>query len=190
MNTEKLFDKINKFALREIDLYGGPLLVHYQISLDTCERLAKLYGVDKNICKAGIALADIKVGYCMKNGLWSKHIDYGYKYSEEILDGLDVDEQTKKSLLHCVLAHHGDIEYESIVSEIVANSDCYRFLTPAGIVAYFQFASQKTSNQNDAIDMVIAKMTEKKNIVSLPESKEELYPFYDRVKKFLLDAKV
>ena len=190
MNTEKLFNQINKLALKEIELYGGPLLVHYQISLDMCERFAKLYGVDENLCKAGIALADIKLGYCMKNGLWSKHIDYGYKYAEEILESLKVDEQTKKLLLHCVLTHHGDITYENIIAEIVANADCYRFLTPAGIIAYFQFATSKTSNQNDAIDMAIAKMTEKKNVVSLTESKEELFPFYDNVKKFLLDAKV
>ena len=190
MNTDKLFSEINRLALKEIELYGGPLIIHYNISLEVCERFAEIYNVDPNIVKSGIALADIKVGYCMKNGIWPQHIQKGYEYAEEILNKLEVDEKTKELLLHCVLAHHGDIPYKSIEAEIVANSDCYRFLTPAGTVTHFQFATKKGLTHNDAIDMVLSKIEEKMKIVSLKEAKEELTPYYQSVTKFLQDAKV
>ena len=190
MTNEKLFTEINRLALKEIDFYGGPLIIHYNISLEVCERFAEIYNVDANIVKAGIALADIKVGYCMKNGIWNKHIEEGYKYAEEILNRFEIDEDTKNLLLHCVLAHHGTIPYNSIEAEIVANSDCYRFLTPAGTVTHFQFATRKGLTHNDAIDMVLSKIEEKIKIVSLKEAKEELIPYYNSVTKFLKDAKV
>ena len=190
MTSDKLFTEINRLALKEIDLYGGPLIIHYNISLEVCERFAEIYNIDANIVKSGIALADIKVGYCIKNGIWSEHIEKGYEYAEEILNRLEVDEKTKKILLHCVLAHHGDIPYETIEAEIVANSDCYRFLTPAGTMTHFQFATRKGLTHNDAIDLVLSKIEEKIKIVSLKEAKEELTPYYEMVTKFLKDAKV
>ena len=190
MNSDKLFTEINRLALNEIVLHGGPLIIHYNISLEACEKLAEIYNVDPNIVKTGIALADIKVGYCIKNGIWSQHIEKGYEYAKEILDKLEVDEKTKELLLHCVLAHHGNIPYKSIEAEIVANSDCYRFLTPAGTITHLQFATEKGLTHNDAIDLALSKIEEKMKIVSLKEAKEELTPYYNMVTKFLNDAKV
>ena len=190
ISNEKLFNIINRLALKEIELYGGPLIIHYNISLDACEKLAEYYKVDANICKAGIALADIKVGYCMKNNNWAQHVQLGYEYAKEILDGLDIDQKTRDLLLNCVLAHHREVPFESIESEIVANADCYRFLVPAGTITHMQFATKKGLNHNDTIDFVLAKIYEKIKIITLDVVREELTPYYNQITKLLLDAKV
>lgn len=185
-----LFEIVNKLALEEIDAYGGPSLSHYYLSLKKAEEIEKARGGDLELVKIGVALMDIKLGESMKLGVQGEHVQRSLEYAKKILQENDVDEKTKEILLNCVEAHHGKVPFMSLEAEICANADCYRFLHPQGIFTFIQTATKRGKNQNEAIDMVLAKMEEKHNILSLDYCKRELEPYYVTIKKLLEEARI
>ena len=189
---KKLFDIINKLALEEIEKFGGPSLNHYNLSLIKAEQIANIIDkkIDVNLVKCGIALMDIKLGECIKQGKQAEHVSESLKYAKQILLQNKVDSKTTQVLLNCVEAHHGKVPFLSIEAEIYANADCYRFIHPQGVFTFMQTVTNSGANHNDAINMVLAKLEEKHNIVSLPCVKAELEPLYNNIKQLLLMAKI
>ncbi len=189
---KNLFETINKLALAEIEKFGAPTISNYNLSMQKGEEIAKTLGggVDLNLVKCGIALMDIKLGECMKNGIQKEHVKLSFEYAKQILDKNKVDKKTKELLLNCVEAHHGGVPYKSLEAEICANADCYRFIHPQGVFTKIQNATKAGFNQNEAINQTLLKLEEKHNIVSLPVVKNELEPLYNTIKNLLLMAKI
>lgn len=153
-------------------------------------QLAEHLNANIELVKIGVMLMDIKGGEARSVGRLEEHVRMSAEYAEDILDKHKVDEKQKQLLLNCVLAHHGNVPYESLEAEICANADCYRFLHPKGVFTFIQTVTKRGKNQNEAIDMVLAKLEEKHNILSLDICKQELEPFYQQIKKLLLMAKI
>lgn len=189
---KELFEVINKLALAEIEKFGGPSLNHYNLSLIKCEEIAKRVGVgvDINLVKCGIALMDIKLGECIKNGKQKEHVKESLKYAKQILEENNVDIKIKELLLNCVEAHHGAVPYKSLEAEVCANADCYRFIHPQGVFTFMQTVTKRGLSQDETINAVLDKLEEKHNIVSLPCVKQELEPLYQQIKQLLLMAKI
>lgn len=193
---EKLIEKINALALKEIEKYGGPSLPHYNLAILKGQELANKLGADAELVKAGVMLMDIKLGEAGKLGKPQEHISMGLEYTNEILKEAKISETKKEILRNCVLYHHG-IEtkkkggwHGSLEAEICANADCYRFISPQGVFTYIQTVTNWGKGQNDAIDMVLAKLEEKHNVLSLPICKKELEPLYQQIKTLLLRSKI
>ncbi len=188
---KKLFEIVNKLALDEIEKYGGPTPVHYMQSLVEGERIAKLCGGGIELVKIGVCLMDIKLGECMHEGVPTEHVKRSTEYAKKILEENHVDEKTKEILLNCVEAHHKHVPYKSLEAEICANADCYRFIHPQGVFTFILTVAKRNGvDHNKAIDMVLAKLEEKHNILSLDCCKAELEPHYQSIKKFLKESRI
>lgn len=190
---EEIIERVNKLALEEIKKYGGPSLPHYNLSLSKVDDVVKKVGkdkVDSNIVKLGVMLMDIKLGEAIKKGKASEHIKMSVEYAKQILDCFKLDGKTKENVLNCIEAHHGTVQFKSIEAEICANLDCYRFIYPQGVFTYIQTVTGWGKSQNEAIDMVLEKMEEKHNVLSLEVCKKELEPLYQKIKKLLIMSKI
>ena len=187
---KNLFDEIDRFAREEIEKNGLPQIYNYEVANQKAEELAKKYGADAMLSKCGTALMDIKLGEAAKYGAQPKHVEMSAQYAEEILNKLNVDPQTTKLLLNCVLAHHGKIPYESKEAEICANADAYRFISERGIFTTYKFALDQGKTHNEAIDYVQFKLDEKFNILSLDVAKQELTGLYHTFSEILKKAHI
>lgn len=192
MTTQQLFEYINEKALAEMKQYSIPSRCHYDLALSVGERVSKLLGesIDPFIVKCGVALMDIKLGQCFIEKRPQEHVTESYNYTKQLLEDLGVDGKIKDILYNCVLAHHGKVPYESVYAEICANADCYRFLTPQGIVATIITNSQMGMEQNATIDYCLSKIEEKYNLLTLDICKEELKDNYESLKSFLNNARI
>lgn len=187
---KKLFETLNKLAKEEIEKYGKPSLVHYDISIKNGIKLAKQLNADVELVKCGIALMDIKLGEAATEGKQPQHTQISKEYAEKVLTELKVDEQTKAVLLNCVAAHHGKVPFETLEAQIVANADCYRFICPQGVFEAFAIYTRSGLDHNKALEMTEMKLDEKFEILSLKSAKEELDPYYYIFKDLLNKAKV
>ena len=192
MTHEELFVAIDKIAREQSEKFGQPAPYYYNIGVEKAEMLAKNTGADVWLCKIGAILMDIKLGDCMANKCVPEHIQKSAEFAEKILTELEVDEKTKQILLDCVKCHHGikDKTYPCIEAEVVANADCYRFLTFAGTYGNILFANSLGLDQNQNIDFCINKIEEKFSVLSLKKAKDDLTENYIKLKKFLNSCKI
>lgn len=185
-----LFSQIDKFAREEIEKTGLPQIYNYEIANEKAEELAKKYGANVELAKCGTALMDLKLGEASKMGAQPKHAEMGAKYAKQILEKLKVDKKTTEILLNCVLAHHGQVPYETIEAEICANADAYRFISERGIFTTYKFALSLGKDHNDALDFVQFKLDEKFNILSLDLAKKQLSDLYKSLSAIIKKAYV
>jgi len=177
--TNQLIQAVEKAALSEIQTYNSPPLELYKISKAQAIQLAKRHKAELDICILGSILADYKLGEAISKGKISDHISMSQKAALKLLKKFKADDNIINKVSHCILAHHGTIPFKSIEAEVVANADCYRFLTIRGVFGFIEnLASNKRYDLDNIIHYVKEKAVEKWNIITLPDVKTELEPNY------------
>lgn len=177
-----------KLALSEIEKFKLPDLVHFEISEKKALELTDKLGADKKIVQIGIYLMDLKLGESFRNGSVSDHVQKGIDVAKKFLEEFDIDEISKKKIINCIEAHHGDVEFGCIEAEICANADCYRFIHPRGFFAYIALLGKRFDSIDDCLRQAEVKLDEKKKILSLDICKEELDDYYKEFKKMIQES--
>ena len=195
MFSKELAEKIDAVAKEEIAQYGLPTERHYDLSMQKGLELARKLQADENLVKAGAALMDIRLGYAAKVANDQPgHVKYCVEFAETLLKELGVDEPYYSTLINCVAAHHKvkttDCNpFETIEAEIVANADCYRFIHPRGVMSFHATAVKRGLDHDATLKLVESKLDEKYGIMTLPEVKEELEPYYRAFKDIFIQAR-
>jgi hypothetical protein len=191
MFSKEIAEKIDAAAKAEIAQYGLPTERHYDLSMQKGLELAKKLQADENLVMAGVALMDIRLGYAAKVANDQPgHVKYCVEFAETLLKELGVGEPYYSTLINCVSAHHkvktADCNpFETIEAEIVANADCYRFIHPRGVMSFHATAVKRGLDHDAALKLVENKLDEKYGIMTLPEAKAELEPYYKAFKEIL-----
>ena len=184
-----LVEEAKKYALAEIEKYGTPLPVHFNLSEQKAAALAKELRADETIVRAGVALMDIKLGQAAKEKRLTEHVAMSVEATKIFLEKFDLDDQTKNKIINCVAAHHKQVKFRCLEAEICANADCYRFIHPRGFFAYLTLLGKSYNNFEDCLKQAELKLEEKNNILSLAICKKELADYYKTLKKFIAEAK-
>lgn len=184
---EELVKKSKEVAIGEIEKTNFPSLVNLEISAKKAEDLADRYNVNKQLVLVGAYLMDVQLGEAKKQNRLPEHAKMGMEFTKEFLENYDTSEEDKKKILNCVEAHHGTIPYICKEAEICANADAYRFIHPKAV--FSNFYNDNGMKYNDLLDLLINKLEEKYRVLSLPEVKEELEPYYQKFKNLFEIAK-
>lgn len=179
MTKKEMADNLDYEARREIEEYALPTPRHYKLSMEAGIKLATELGADVDLVRAGVALMDIKLGQCAKEGCQPEHVKVSAEFAAEILTNMHIDSDTTKLLINCVEAHHGKVPFESLEAEIVANADCYRFIHPRGVMSFYATVLRRGNEHDAALKAVKAKLDEKKGILSLDAAKQDLEKYYE-----------
>lgn len=185
MLSQDLIQKARAYALAEIEQYGLPNRILFDISEKQALLLGeKLWG-DVSIILLWIYLMDIKLGQAFAEKRLSEHIQMWADAAMIFLQQEWVDQTTIDKVVHCILAHHGTISYESLEAEICANADCYRFISPAGFFANLHSLGQRGLSFQDSLDQAEKKMEEKYAILSLEICKNECENHYQKLTEYI-----
>jgi|SRR3989344_9294147 len=187
---KSIIEKANKLAIKEIEKYGAPSIWNFRITNRQGQILAEKYKADKNIVLLGTLLIDLKLGQALKENTIKQHIKMSTDTARKFLEKEKVSKETLEKVIHCIEAHHGNIPYQSREAEIVANADCYRFLTLRGSLMFLvDLVKKERESFDNALNYIEEKADEKWKIVSLPEVKKELKPNYKLIKELVHKAK-
>jgi hypothetical protein len=178
-----------KFAQEEIEKYGMPGPIHFEISEKKAEELAEKLGANRIITLVGVYLMDVKLGEAFQRGRLAEHVQMSVETTREFLEKFDLDKKTKEKIINCVGAHHGQIPFICKEAEIAANADCYRFLSPRGFFALLAGLGQMGLKFEEILNWAEAKLDEKYNILSLDICKQELELYYHQLKKLIKSAR-
>lgn len=184
-----LIDDSRSYALSEIEEFGTPHPIHFEISEKKAIELAGILNADQIIVQTGIHLMDLKLGQAMKDGDVPSHVRMSVDSARNWLANYDLDEASKNKIINCIEAHHGDIPFSCIEAEICANADCYRFIHPKGIFVYLTMLGERGLSFSECLSVAEKKMEEKYNILSLDNCKKELEDYYHTLKSYIADAK-
>jgi len=187
---KEIIEKAKEWALKENKDYGTPLLEHLYLSNKKGQELAEKLNANKDIVLIGTWLMDIKLGECLKEGKPSEHITKSAEATKEFLKQFDINQKIKDAIVNCVEGHHGTVSFICKEAEICANADCYRFLHPRGLFAYFTLLGSRNGNLNKTIEFAENKVEEKHSILSLDICKEELEPYYKMFKTLIDKARI
>src|SRR3989344_1198819 len=121
-----IIEESRKYALSEIEKYGAPTLIAFEISEKKAIELARKLKADETIVRVGIVLMDVKLGQALKEGRLKEHVAMSSQASKVFLEKYNLDEKTKNKIINCIEAHHKKIKFSCIESEICGNADCYR----------------------------------------------------------------
>ena len=181
--------KSRQYAISEIEKFGAPHLLHFEISEKKGTELAEKLKANKDIVKAGVCLMDLKLGQAMKEGKLSQHVEMSSVATKKFLEKFELDEISKNKIINCVEAHHSDIPFECIEAEICANADCYRFIHPKGFFVFLTILGKRSPNFSECLTNAEKKMDEKYAILSLDICKQELEEYYRTLKKYIDDIR-
>jgi hypothetical protein len=189
MITEQLVRAAKDFAYSEIEKYGLPTKLHFDISLEKGVEIAKALNANVSLVELGVCFMDIKLGEAFSLKNIDSHIQLGIDACLNFLADFEVTDEEKSVILNCIEAHHGATPFCSIESEIVANADCYRFIHPKGVIHYIGTLTKRNLSLADVVSQAEFKLEEKHDILTLDFCKMELNHHYDAFKRIFLDSK-
>ena len=70
-----LAEEAKKFAVAEMEKYGLPNPIHFDLSEKKAIELAQKLGADQEIVKAGAYLMDVKLGQAFQEGKVKEHVE-------------------------------------------------------------------------------------------------------------------
>lgn len=184
-----IVEEARKYAISEIDKFGFPTLINFEISEKKALELAEKLNADIKIIQVGNSLMDLKLGQALREGRVSEHVAMSVEAAKEFLSGFDIDNTEKDKIINCIGTHHRDIPFKCIEAEICANADCYRFIHPRGFFANLVSLGERRFNLEDSLNRAEKKMDEKFNVLSLDICKEELTGYYKTLKSFINEAR-
>jgi len=75
---------------------------------------------------------DVKLGEAKVNNQLPQHADISADAARDFLELQEMPPETLSRIVFCVREHHNTQGFTSLESEVVANTDCYRFASVAG----------------------------------------------------------
>lgn len=188
MISKQLISDSIEFAYSEIDKFGLPTRLHFDLSLQKGKEIAEKLGANEDLVSVGICLMDIKLGDAFAQKRLSEHVQMGVETSKQFLASYKLTNDEFSGIINCVAAHHGTIPFSCKESEIVANADCYRFIHPKGVLEYIGTVSKRNLTYTETLKQVESKLDEKMAILSLGYCQEELNDYYSWFKKMISEA--
>ena len=94
-------------------------------------------------------MMDLKLPEALSNGNPKQHKLMVIEATENLLKEVNVlNDEQRQNLIKCIEEHHGVDEFYSIESEIVCNSDCYKFIHSKGVFDYCSILGRRFNNLN------------------------------------------
>lgn len=168
----------------ELAKINGPLPGHLDIANNAGQKIATILKANKDIILLGTLLMDCAIGTAIKEKRLSDHIQMSHDIAKQLLDqDEDITTDEKQNVLSCILEHHGAKNFYSLESEIVCNSDCYRFASVPGFYcAMTQFEEISGFNMTDLFK---SKFIEKTNAITLDFVKDDLNEQISTIRSFV-----
>src|SRR3990167_3067298 len=184
-DSATMLQEARKYAISEIEKFGTPIPVHFEISEKKALELAEILHADKTITHIGICLMDLKLGQALKDNITEQHVQMSSDAANDFLESFDIDDDSKRKIVNCIEAHHGTIPFSCIEAEICANADCYRFIHPKGFFAYLTLLGKRNLSFADCLTVSESKLDEKYGILSLDICKKELDEYHQTLKRYI-----
>ena len=144
-----------------------------QLAIAKGRELAEKYHEDERLILTSLYLAHTVFSPIWGGEIQQKHPFLSAEFSKKYLEEWKVPEVEQKIILNSIQAHHGAVETESQIAEIVKNAECFKFVTMEGALIYLHEWGKRQVDYEEARDKVLQKMEQKKKLLTLEECIQE-----------------
>jgi len=183
-----IVEEAREFVIKEKGKYVNEFLL-FEVAEQKVKELVEKLDADKTVALIGYYFMDVKRPEASSQGKSEEHVRRGVEFVKEFLKKHDLDTETNEKIINCVEAHHGDVPFICKEAEICANADSYKFLCPRGLLAFVFASGNKDRSFGKTLQMADDKLDEKLKMITLPEVKKELEPYYHQFKEIIKQAK-
>lgn len=184
-----IIQESRQLAVSEIEKFGHPNLILFELSEKKTIELAGKLGADKAVTQIGFYLMDLKLGQALKENKLPQHIQMSIAAAENLLAQTDISEASREKIINCIEAHHGQVPFKCLEAEICANADCYRFIHPRGFFVFLTVLGKEGTGFSECLTSAESKMEEKHSMLSLDICRKELERYYQTLKQYIADAR-
>jgi len=182
-------EEARKLALQEMELFGLPSTINFELSERKALMLAKKIGAEIEIVHIGIFLMDLKLGEAFAHNNVGEHVALSVEAAKVFLNHQNIPLSKQEKIINCIAAHHGDIPFSCLEAEICANADCYRFIHPRGFFGFLTSLWKRNLDFTTCLQQAENKLDEKHALLSLDICIQELEPYYQTLKRYIADAR-
>lgn len=186
---ENIVKAAEKLDLKERKKGNSPPQILQDLLIEKTRDLCKRLKADQNIALIGAYLMDIKIGQALRENRIKDHIEISLQFARIFFNKYNLPSEIQKKVEHVMRAHHGQIPYESIEAEIVANADCFKFLHPKGAIFFLTDLGSRNMSFDEALNYFERKIEEKHKIISLDVCEEEAERYYKLLRELVDLAK-
>ena len=147
----------------------APAWLLTEIAIRKGKELSKRYHVNEKLVLTSLYLAHTIFSPIWNGDIQKNHPNLSAKFVKEYLDKWNILEDNKKIILNAIEAHHGKIETESKIAEIVKNAEGFKFLTVEGSLIFLHELGKRGFSYEESVKMVLEKMNQKMKLLTLDE---------------------
>ena len=152
----------------------SPVCKLTEIAIRKGKELSKKYDVDEKLVLTSLYLAHAVFSPVWKDDIQRNHEKLSSDSIKTYLDRWKVSREDQEIIINSIEAHHNKIPAKSRIAEVVKNAECFKFVTLEGSRIFFKdLVENRNISRNDAIDMVIEKMEQKRKLLTFEDCKKE-----------------
>jgi hypothetical protein len=160
--------KLSKELMRKQTLENkAPVWLLTEIAIKKGKELSKKHDVDERLVLVSLYLAHTIFSPVWEGDVQKNHPKLSSNFVKKYLKEWKVNENEQEIILNAIEAHHGKVSTKSKVAEVVKNAECFKFVTVEGSLIWLHELGIRQVSFEEAVDKVIQKMNQKKNLLTL-----------------------
>jgi hypothetical protein len=137
------------------------------------KELARKHDADERLVVSSLYLAHAVFDPVWKGEVQSHHPELSAVFVKKYLDEWNVSRKEQEIILNSIQAHHSKVPAKSKIAEIVKNAECFKFVTLEGSLIFLHELGLRQVPIEEAAEMVIEKMKQKRSLLTLKDCKKE-----------------
>ncbi len=159
--------------LKQTEINKAPAWLLTEIAIKKGKELSAKHNVDERLVLTSLYLAHTVFSPEWKKDIQKNHPKLSSDFVKKYLDEWNVDKNDQEIILNSIEAHHNKVSTKSKVAEVVKNAECFKFVTIEGSLIWLHELGIRQIPFAEAVDRVIQKMQEKKNLLTLDDCIQE-----------------
>lgn len=168
-----IVEKARELMYKQTQINRAPAWRLTELAVEKGKELAKKYGEDERLVVISLYLAHTVFDRVWKGEIQKAHPKLSAEFVKDYLKEWKVPEEEQKIILNAIQAHHGHVETETKLAEVVKNAECFKFVTVEGSLIWLHELGIRQIDYEEAKEKVIKKMEQKRSLLTLEDCIKE-----------------
>ncbi len=149
---------------------GAPSWLLTEMAIKRGGELAKKYGANETIVKTALYLAHTVFSPIWAGDIQKNHEKLSAEFAKNWLQQRGgVSSHDVAVIVNAIAAHHNKIPTTSLEAEVMKNAECIKFISITGSLIWLHELGLRGVPYDEAVEKVLAKMEQKKKLLTLPD---------------------
>ncbi len=176
-----IIEESRKLMRQQTERNKSPAWLLTEIAIRKGMELSKKHKADERLVLTSLYLSHTVFSPVWKGKIQKNHTRLSSDFVNKYLEKWEVEPEEKEIILNSIEAHHNKVPAESLVAEVVKNAECFKFVTIEGSLILLHELGRRGVPFDEAVDMVIEKMEQKKKLLTLEECKKEAEEYCKKI---------